>query len=65
MLESPKYKIMLAEGSHIDPSMIWTIILIIIVVLLIIFGGRILLMIKGKSADEDLDEDDFVTGDDE
>jgi hypothetical protein len=59
------YKIALAQGTPIDPTMIWTIILIIIVVLLIIFGSRILLLIKGKRPDEDLDEDDFVTGDDE
>lgn len=59
------YKIALAQATPIDPTMIWTIVLIIIVVLLIVFGRRILLLVKGKSVDEDLDEDDFVTGDDE
>jgi hypothetical protein len=59
-----KYPIELAESPQIDPSMIWTIVLIIIVVLFIIFGRRILLLIKGKSIDEDLDdENEFVSDD--
>jgi hypothetical protein len=61
---SSGYKVSLAEADVIDPSMIWTIILIVVVVILIIFGRRILLLIKGKSADEDLDdENEFVSED--
>ena len=53
-----KNTIALAEGSTIDPSMIWTVILIAIILLFLVYGRRLLLMIKGKSADEDLDDID-------
>jgi len=64
MLMLSQTHLKLAEGTT-DSEMIWSIVLICVVLLFIIFGRRILLLIKGKKADEDLDEEDFVTGDDE
>jgi len=66
MLMLSKYQIALAEGDgSADSQMIWSLVLIAIVVLLMVFGRRILLLVKGKSADEDLDEDEFVVEEEE
>lgn len=63
MLMLSKYQLLLAE-SDFDPTMIWSIALIFVVLLLIIFGRRILLLINGKSPDEDLDDEVFVEEED-
>jgi hypothetical protein len=63
MLMSSTYKLSLAEA--IDPTMIWTMVLIFIVVMLLIFGRRLLLLAKGKTVEEDLDEDEFIMDEDE
>jgi hypothetical protein len=60
-----KYQIVLAEEGTVDSQMIWSLVLIAIVVLLMVFGRRILLLVKGKSADEDLDEDEFIREEEE
>jgi hypothetical protein len=60
---SSTYKLSLAEA--IDPTMIWTMVLIFIVVMLLIFGRRLLLLAKGKTVEEDLDEDEFIMDEDE
>ncbi len=65
MLMLSKYQIVLAEEGTVDSQMIWSLVLIAIVVLLMVFGRRILLLVKGKSADEDLDEDEFIREEEE